>query len=53
LTAHINPEGKGHGAGFWDGDYPEPQGKLLTELSKTFGEFDFEERWAEVASSED
>jgi hypothetical protein len=27
----------GHGAGFWDGDWPE-NGDRLTELSKTFGE---------------
>jgi hypothetical protein len=27
----------GHGAGFWDGDYPEC-GDRLTELSKKFGE---------------
>ena len=30
----------GHGAGFWDGDWPEPYGDSLTELSKTFGEVD-------------
>jgi hypothetical protein len=28
----------GHGAGFWDGDYPEPLGDQLTDLAKTFGE---------------
>ena len=28
----------GHGAGFWDGDWPESIGKELTELSKSFGE---------------
>ncbi len=28
----------GHGAGFWDGDWPEQSGKRLTALSKTFGE---------------
>lgn len=28
----------GHGAGFWDGDYPEPIGEKLTDISKTFGE---------------
>lgn len=28
----------GHGAGFWDGDYPEPEGSKLTELAKSFGE---------------
>lgn len=29
----------GHGAGFWDGDWPE-FGDLLTERSKQFGETD-------------
>lgn len=29
----------GHGAGFWDGDWPV-SGDRLTELSSTFGEFD-------------
>lgn len=28
----------GHGAGFWDGDWPEEIGKRLTEASKKFGE---------------
>jgi len=28
----------GHGSGFWDGDWPEPHGTLLTDLSKKFGE---------------
>lgn len=27
-----------HGAGFWDGDYPEELGKALTETSHHFGE---------------
>ena len=27
-----------HGAGFWDGDYPEEVGKKLTDLSHTFRE---------------
>lgn len=27
-----------HGAGFWDGDYPEPIGQQLTDLSHSFGE---------------
>jgi hypothetical protein len=27
-----------HGAGFWDGDYPEPLGKQLTELAHSYGE---------------
>ncbi len=28
-----------HGAGFWDGDYPHPQAKQLTEISHSFGSF--------------
>lgn len=28
----------GHGAGFWDGDYEDNDGKLLTDVSKHFGE---------------
>ena len=31
---------EGHGAGFWDGDYPEPEATLLTDASKAFGGFD-------------
>jgi len=27
-----------HGAGFWDGDYPESVGQALTELAESFGE---------------
>jgi hypothetical protein len=27
----------GHGAGFWDGDYPE-HGDALTDIAKSFGE---------------
>ena len=27
----------GHGAGFWDGDYPEEHGKVLTAIAKSFG----------------
>ena len=27
-----------HGAGFWDGDWPEPHGDRLTKLSEKFGE---------------
>lgn len=27
-----------HGAGFWDGDYPEPLATQLTDLAKTFKE---------------
>lgn len=30
----------GHGAGFWDGDYPEPIATKLTDLAKSFGECD-------------
>ena len=30
----------GHGAGFWDGDCPEPHATALTEASKAFGECD-------------
>lgn len=29
-----------HGAGFWDGDYPEAIGKALTDLAHSFGECD-------------
>ncbi len=28
----------GHGCGFWDGDWPEPQATRLTEASMRFGE---------------
>ena len=28
----------GHGAGFWDGDWPEAEGMQLTAISKTFKE---------------
>lgn len=27
-----------HGAGFWDGDYPKKEGRLLTELCHKFNE---------------
>lgn len=27
-----------HGAGFWDGDYPEPEASVLTSMAKRFGE---------------
>lgn len=30
----------GHGAGFWDGDWPEPQGAMLAEAAKAFGNVD-------------
>lgn len=29
-----------HGAGFWDGDYPEPLAKQLTDLAHSFDECD-------------
>lgn len=29
----------GHGAGFWDGDWPEPAASRLDKASKAFGEF--------------
>lgn len=28
----------GHGAGFWDGDWPEPQASRLTEAAEAMGE---------------
>ena len=28
----------GHGAGFWDGDWPEDEGERMTATSKAFGE---------------
>lgn len=30
----------GHGAGFWDGDWPEPAATQLTKLARRFGEYD-------------
>jgi hypothetical protein len=30
----------GHGAGFWDGDWPETAGKRLTAASHAYGEVD-------------
>lgn len=36
-----------HGAGFWDGDYPEPLGRQLTDASHTFGECNV---WYDVAT---
>lgn len=30
----------GHGAGFWDGDYPEPEASELTRIAKGFGSQD-------------
>lgn len=29
-----------HGVGFWDGDWPEPMAKQLTDLAHKYGEFD-------------
>ena len=29
----------GHGAGFWDGDYPESEETILTDAARTFGEY--------------
>jgi hypothetical protein len=29
-----------HGAGFWDGDWPEPTATILTDAAHTWGEFD-------------
>jgi hypothetical protein len=28
----------GHGAGFWDGGWPEAYGKMFTEIAKGYGE---------------
>jgi hypothetical protein len=30
----------GHGAGFWDGDWPEPAASILDNASKAFGNID-------------
>lgn len=30
----------GHGAGFWDGDWPEPQATRLTDAAHAFGNYD-------------
>lgn len=30
----------GHGAGFWDGDWPEPYAKQLTDAAHAFGNVD-------------
>src|SRR5690606_21967524 len=30
----------GHGAGFWDGDWPEPHATKLSEAAQAFGTFD-------------
>jgi hypothetical protein len=30
----------GHGAGFWDGDWPEPDSDYLTDHAHSFGDFD-------------
>lgn len=31
---------EGHGAGFWDGDWPEPAATRLTDAAHAFGSFD-------------
>ena len=30
-----------HGAGFWDGNWPQPDATILTDSGHTFGELDF------------
>ncbi|UTC28485.1 hypothetical protein GURKE_04830 [Brevundimonas phage vB_BpoS-Gurke] len=30
----------GHGAGFWDGDWPEPQAERLSQAAREFGDYD-------------
>lgn len=30
----------GHGAGFWDGDWPKPYAKILTDGAVAYGEFE-------------
>lgn len=30
----------GHGAGFWDGDWPEPHATELSDSAESFGDFD-------------
>lgn len=30
----------GHGAGFWDGDWPEPQAAALSQAARAFGDYD-------------
>lgn len=30
----------GHGAGFWDGDWPEPYAEMLTKASESYGPFE-------------
>lgn len=35
----------GHGAGFWDGDYPEPAATLLTDIAHSFGEAYLDMDW--------
>lgn len=31
---------QGHGAGFWDGDWPKADGKRLTDMAHAFGSFE-------------
>ena len=42
---------EGHGAGFWDGDYPK-DGDKLTEMSRPYGEFDFDERYQNFSGAD-
>ncbi len=30
----------GHGAGFWDGDWPEPYAEILTKIAKAYDEME-------------
>ena len=30
----------GHGSGFWDGDWPEPEASLMSQASEAFGNID-------------
>jgi hypothetical protein len=30
----------GHGAGFWDGDWPKPYGRILTDAAHVYGSVD-------------
>jgi len=35
-----------HGAGFWDGDWPYPAGRVLTEAAHAYGEWTEFTAWA-------
>jgi hypothetical protein len=41
----------GHGAGFWDGDWPEAAGEALTKASKAYGSVDLHVYRGKVRSS--